>query len=225
MARSTAYGTRGSKLQARQGFTLVELLVVTAIIGIIAAIMLPAIARIRDRARQTTAAERSTEAERALGNLADGLGPGTRSSVTFDAFFSGQPIVDSLDMDILLRSSYQREGMGVSAFYEAECIATLTVRPVPDSGQLAVIVPFPKGQSAIRDISFRLSDPGKETSWEPDDVILHPSGIYWRAENVPDTPLNAEVKFTALGREQFQYRLPPAQKLNRVDIALLSPVW
>src|SRR5262249_8377657 len=45
-------------------------------------------------------------------------------------------------------------------------------------------------------------------------------GIYCLCTTDGEKPLTADVRFTALGRDRFEYRLPPAQQLQSVSISL-----
>ncbi|MDZ4328895.1 MAG: prepilin-type N-terminal cleavage/methylation domain-containing protein [Pseudomonas sp.] len=83
-------------LNRKAGFSIVEMLVVIAIIGIIAAIAIPNIGTINDSAREATA-KRNAQSVASVMNAAIAAGI---STAAFDATTDGQDILDAAEAGV-----------------------------------------------------------------------------------------------------------------------------
>ena len=214
----------------RAAFTLVELIVVVAIIAVISGVLLPVLAQARDRARR--AAEAGAEARPKPEHAAP------PPAAPRPALPSGPaPVVDALDLRMSLRPSYHRIGMDVFTRYRLDCAGRAVFRHPGNTGESRVlfVLPFPEDIVEARDVELvvRPVGAGAGAAVLPGDalgdatpltdVVYDRSGIYGTCRVSPGRALAADVRFTAFGRERFDYALPPARQLRSVSVTLDLP--
>ncbi len=197
---------------SQKGFTLIELMIVVVIIAIISGIFIPGLlARIDKAKKARMAGQVQKKAREEPERVKEG----------FTAPQGVPPVIESAKLTMALLSTYHRVGMEVYTRYEVRCAGRLVFRrPAQDESPVLLTIPLPEGKAEARDVRLTLTRASDSTSWEPDNLVYHGQRLYWSGVIPDGDQLIAEVNFVALGREQFEYRLPPARQLRSLEIVV-----
>lgn len=203
-------------MKPARGFTLIELMVVAAIIGILSAVLIPNLARYLAREDQVRQAETPGKAEADQASSAARPAPESPSPAPV-----GRELpLQSLDASFTLQTGHRLDGLRVHTWYDADFKGEFQFRVPPGEGPVLLEFPFPEGAVGARDVSLGLRGPGQDYI-EPDNVRYGLRGIVWQGELPPESEmLQARVTYRASGHDRFVYRLPGEGRLPRVSIRL-----
>ena len=145
-----------------------------------------------------------------------GEGPAADTTIPTGA----RPVIDSLSMSMDLNASYHQTELVVYTRYQVTCVGRIAFRSAGGPDPVLLFVPFPDGAVEARDVDLTLTNAADRQAVVPTRLVYRRDGIYCVVPPDPARVYAADVKFTALGRDRFDYRLPPAQQLRDVRLGL-----
>ncbi len=180
-------------------------MVVVAIIAIISAIIVPNVLKSLDRSKKT-----ATRAAK----------PRKAAQLSHQAF-KNVPIIHSAVLDMTLVPEYRRAGMDVFTQYQVRCDGQIRFSTPPDQQPpIALFIPFPKGALDVRDIRMEIKHLPDSQTLSANDIVYDQSGLLWRNKAGRKGAFEADISFSAMGRDKLIYYLPPAEKLDSLNISL-----
>ncbi|MDF1661342.1 MAG: prepilin-type N-terminal cleavage/methylation domain-containing protein [Planctomycetota bacterium] len=216
-------------------FTLIELMVVVAIIGICSAFLIPSLLAAREKAekqRDESGDEKKTalvqEPIRANVFLGEGKKLGAKEA----------PDIVAADINVQLKLFYVLSGFSASTHYSSKFDATFCIRRRDShkDQKLSLDFPFPPGLTEARGVKFRLYRRGntdtpidmkklaeisdKKFSNGERDSVFSQNGIQWEGELGLEEELLVRIHYDAEGRDAFRYAINSGGRSRYVNFQL-----
>jgi len=212
---------RTSVLRLRLGFTLIELLVVIAIIGVLIALLLPAVQKIREAANRTKCANNLKQIGLALHNFHDTYGSFPNrghtwnTDISYDAQGSPQnfkyqqagwgfQILPFIEQDNLYRTSDMLDANGNTTNNPALAVNIMQLGPAAHPGDTA----FAGTLNGTVAIDYSKGAPFGAATTTPVQIYVCPSrraAVLYNGHNVTDYAAAAPAPVPMLVNSQGQY--------------------